>query len=733
MAIQYQENGRIFTLHTDHSTYQMKADSYGNLLHLYYGDRTEGSMEYMLTFEDRGFSPNPYEAGDDRTYSLDALPQEYPYQGSGDFRSPAFAVEQAGRSYGLNLRYAGYEICKGKYSLPGLPAMYGEGQEDAESLKIRLTDEVSGLAVTLLYGVFPGYDIITRAVCVENGGDGPAALKRVYSACLDFLHGEYDLIQFYGRHAMERNFQRTALCHGAQVIGSRRGTSSHQYNPFLILAGRETTEASGPCYSMSFVYSGPFKAEAETDQYGQTRMAMGLQDEMFSYELKPGERFFGPEVIMGYSGQGLGALSRSIHKAMRRSLCRGKYKTIPRPVLINNWEATYFDFTGEKILDIARQAKDLGVEMMVLDDGWFGNRDSDFSGLGDWQVNVKKLGGSLVSLVSRINGLGMKFGIWVEPEMVSEDSCLYREHPDWAFAVPGRKPVRGRSQLVLDFSRKEVADYIFDSICQVLDSAHIEYLKWDKNRSIADVYSAAGKTAGGDSPGSVLYRYMLGLYDFLERLTKRYPDLLIEGCSGGGGRFDAGMLYYTPQIWCSDNTDAVDRIRIQYGTSFGYPISAVGSHVSAVPNHQTGRITPMKTRGVVAMAGSFGYELNLNAISDEEKNCVREQIDAYHKYWHLIHDGEYYRLTNPFEDREAAAWLFVREDRGEALLNSVTLKAHGNPLTLYVRLEGLEPGAMYRDEDTGAVYPGAGLMSAGIPIPPMTGEYQAWQVHLRRI
>ena len=280
MAIQYQENGRIFTLHTDHSTYQMKADSYGNLLHLYYGDRTEGSMEYMLTFEDRGFSPNPYEAGDDRTYSLDALPQEYPHQGSGDFRSPAFAVEQAGRSYGLNLRYAGYEICKGKYSLPGLPAMYGEGREDAESLKIRLTDQVSGLAVTLLYGVFPGYDIITRAVCVENGGDGPAALKRVYSACLDFLHGEYDLIQFYGRHAMERNFQRTALCHGAQVIGSRRGTSSHQYNPFLILAGRETTEASGPCYSMSFVYSGPFKAEAETDQYGQTRMAMGLQDEM---------------------------------------------------------------------------------------------------------------------------------------------------------------------------------------------------------------------------------------------------------------------------------------------------------------------------------------------------------------------------------------------------------------------------------------------------------------------
>lgn len=742
MAIQYQENGRIFTLHTDHSTYQMKADSYGNLLHLYYGDRTEGSMEYLLTYGDRGFSPNPYEAGEDRTYSLDALPQEYPYQGSGDFRSPAFAVEQADRSYGLNLRYEGYGIRKGKYSLPGLPAMYAEagGQEDAESLEIQLADTVSGLAVTLLYGVFPAYDIITRAVRVENKGNAPAALKRVYSACLDFLHGQYDLIQFYGRHAMERNFQRTALGHGALVMGSRRGTSSHQYNPFLILAGRETTETSGPCYSMSFVYSGPFKAEAETDQYGQTRMAMGLQDEMFSYELAPGETFLGPEVIMGYSGRGLGTLSRSLHKAMRHSLCRGKYKTAPRPVLINNWEATYFDFTGEKILEIARQARDLGVEMMVLDDGWFGKRDSDVSGLGDWQVNEKKLGGSLGSLAEQINGLGMKFGIWVEPEMVSEDSNLYREHPDWAFSVPGRKPVRGRSQLVLDFSRKEVADYIFGCICQVLDSAHIEYLKWDMNRSIADVYSAAGSAAegtdwktGNSSPGSILYRYMLGLYDFLERLTRRYPDLLIEGCSGGGGRFDAGMLYYTPQIWCSDNTDALDRIRIQYGTSFGYPISAVGSHVSAVPNHQTGRITPMKTRGVVAMAGSFGYELNLNAVSDEDKKCVRALTEAYHKYWHLIHDGAYYRLTNPFEDREAAAWLFVGEDKDEALLNAVTLESHGNPLTLYIRLEGLEPGAMYRDEDTGVLYPGAGLMSAGIPLPAMTGEYQAWQVHLRRI
>ena len=385
----------------------------------------------------------------------------------------------------------------------------------------------------------------------------------------------------------------------------------------MIIAGNGTDEDHGSCYGMSFVYSGNFKGEAEKDQFNQTRVSMGLQDELFEYMLLPGEIFEAPEVVLSYSRKGLSALSRNYHRVYRQHLCRGKYKTIPRPVLLNNWEATYFDFTGDKIYEIAKQASELGVEMLVLDDGWFGKRDSDFSGLGDWSVNEAKLGGTLNSLVTRINSLGMKFGIWVEPEMVSEDSELYRAHPDWAFTIPGRKPVRSRSQLVLDFSRPQVVDHVFGQISQVLDSANIEYVKWDMNRSITDVYSAMARKNG---QGEVLHRYMLGVYDFLERLCKRYPNLLIEGCSGGGGRFDAGMLYYTPQIWCSDNTDAIDRIRIQYGTSFGYPVSAVGSHVSAVPNHQTGRTTPMKTRGVVAMAGSFGYELDLNKITDEDKS-----------------------------------------------------------------------------------------------------------------
>lgn len=727
MAIIFDKENQIFTIQTNNTTYQAQVDRYGFLLHLYYGGRVNGSMEYLLTHYDRGFSGNPYDAGEDRTYSMDALPQEYPCQGNGDYRSPCLVIKNQNGTSSCDLRYQRHKIKNGKYGIPGLPAVYAEDHQ-AQTLEICLEDPVSKVQVILLYGVLPEYDVITRSVKVINSGTGFITLEKVQTVCLDFMAGDYDLIQFYGRHAMERNMQRTPIAHGAQVIGSRRGTSSHQYNPFMVIAGKGTDENQGSCYGLSFVYSGNFKGEAEKDQYNQTRITMGLQDELFSYRLCPGETFDAPEVVLSYSKRGLSALSHNYHKAYRRHLCRGKYKTTPRPVLINNWEATYFDFTGDQIFNIAKQAAGLGVEMMVLDDGWFGKRNSDCSGLGDWFVNEAKLGGTLKDLVNRINGIGMKFGIWVEPEMVSEDSDLYRAHPDWAFAVPGRKPVRSRSQLVLDFSRPEVVDALYNQICDVLDSANIEYVKWDMNRSITDVCCAV---AQDDRQGEVLHRYILGLYDFLERICRRYPDLLIEGCSGGGGRFDAGMLYYTPQIWCSDNTDAIDRIRIQYGTSFGYPVSAVGSHVSAVPNHQTGRFTPMKTRGVVAMAGSFGYELDLNKITEEDKECVKQQIQEYHKYWNLIHNGEYYRLTNPFEELETAAWEFVSEDKAEVLLNVVTLNSHGNNPVPYIKLKGLEENGFYRNEEDGTVFSGAGLMEAGIPVPAMQGEYQSWQVHLR--
>lgn len=738
MSIHYQEEEKTFTIHTAHTTYQMKVDSYGYLLHLYYGAKTTGNMDYLLTFADRGFCPNPYDAGVDRTYSMDVLPQEFPAQGNGDFRSSALVIRNSNGAYSSDLRYESHIIREGKYALPGLPALYDNGEE-AQTLEIVLQDAMTKVRVILLYGVLPGKDMITRSVRVTNHGSDAVNLEKISSACLDFVQGDYDLIHFYGRHAMERNMERTRVMNGIQTIGSKRGTSSHQHNPFLILAEKTTTEQHGCCYGLSFVYSGNFKGEVEKDQFNQTRALLGLQDELFSYRLDTDETFQAPEVVMSFSAQGLERLSHNYHRAYRENLCRGKYKLRPRPVLINNWEATYFDFTGDKIYDIARQAAELGVEMLVLDDGWFGSRDSDNAGLGDWYVNEDKLQGTLDSLVKRINGLGLKFGIWVEPEMVSEDSGLYRAHPDWAFQIPGRRPVRGRNQLVLDFSRQEVRDSIYDQLCGLLDSANIEYVKWDMNRSITDVYSAL---ADSGRQGEILHRFVLGLYEVLEKLLQRYPDLLIEGCSGGGGRFDAGMLYYTPQIWCSDNTDAIDRIRIQYGTSFGYPVSAVGSHVSAVPNHQTGRITPMETRGITAMAGSFGYELDLNKISEEEKSCVKKQIRQYHKCWEMIHNGKYYRLTNPFSDTETAAWEFVREDKSEALVQLVILEHHGNMPARYIKLRGLDAEADYRlaelegagnAEDGGRTYNGAALMQAGLPVPQELIQYQAAQMHFVRV
>lgn len=726
MSIFFDEKDRTFTLHTVGTTYQMQVDSFGYLLHLYYGRKAAGCMDYLLTFYDRGFSGNPYDAGNDRTYSMDVLPQEFPCFGTGDFRSAAFVVKNADGSIACDLRFRDYSIKKGKYSLSGLPAVYASDTE-AETLEIYLEDPVTNVQAVLLYGVLPERDIITRAVKIINQGQGRICIEKIQSACLDFVSGKYDLLTFYGRHAMERNFQRTAVMHGNYVIGSRRGTSSHQYNPLLILAEQTASENAGSCYGMSLMYSGNFKGEAEQDQYQQTRILLGLQDEQFSYPVEPGDSFIAPEVILTYSSEGLNRLSQNLHTCIRKHVCRGKYKEEVRPILVNSWEAAYFDFTGETIYDLAVQAKEAGIEMVVMDDGWFGKRDDDNSGLGDWIVNEKKLGCTLGELIGRINALGVKFGIWIEPEMVSEDSDLYHAHPDWAFTIPGRKPGRSRNQLVLDFSRKEVVDYIFDQLCKVLDQGNVEYVKWDMNRSLSDVYSAAAT-----DQGKVFHDYVLGVYDFLERLIERYPDMLIEGCSGGGGRFDAGMMYYTPQIWCSDNTDAVDRVKIQYGTSFGYPVSTVGSHVSDVPNHQTGRVTSMHTRSVVAMAGTFGYELDLGKLSAEEKKEIRVQIADYKKYSPLILNGRYYRLSNPYTD-ETGSWAFVSEDQQEVLLNVVVLEMHGNMTVPYVKLQGLSEDASYQEEKSGRIYSGSALMEMGIPIPARMKEYPAYQMYFKKI
>lgn len=720
MAITFNETTRIFTLTTAHTTYQMQADAQGYLLHLYYGARTAGEMDYLLNYGDRGFSGNPNSAGNDRTYSLDALPQEYPSLGTGDFRNYALNIENADGSQCCNPVYITHEIEAGKYTLKGLPFVRAE-ENEAETLKIILEDPVTKVELHLLYGVLEKEDIITRSVIIKNAGKAPVTVKKAQSACLDFLHGDYDLIKFHGRHAMERNMERMPVSHESIRIGSRRGTSSHQYNPGVILAGKNTNEDSGSCYGMLFVYSGNFLVEAEKDQYDQTRIQMGLTDELFAYPLEAGAEFTAPEVILSYTNKGLSRLSQQYHHCIMNHICQGKYVHANRPVLINSWEAAYFDFTGDTIVELAKEAKALGIDMVVMDDGWFGKRNDDNSSLGDWYVNEEKLGGTLTKLIERVNAEGVKFGIWIEPEMVSEDSDLYREHPDWAITIPGRKPVRSRNQLVLDFSRKEVRDEIFKRICAVLDQGNVEYIKWDMNRSLADIYAP-----------NVTYDYVLGVYDFLEKLTNRYPDILIEGCSGGGGRFDAGMLYYAPQIWCSDNTDAINRTRIQYGTSFFYPVAAMGSHVSAVPNHQTGRVTSMHTRGVAAMSGTFGYELNPALLNAKEKAEIRAQLAQYREYQELIREGDYYRLSNPFQDN-FAAWMVVSDDRSKALVSVIRLTAEANPPAAYVTLKGMEEDAFYREKTTGKVYPGAALMEAGILLPAAVSEYEAYQIELERV
>ncbi len=714
MAILFDPDKKIFSLHTAHTTYEMQVDALGYLLHLYYGERTYSPMDYVLTYADRGFSGNPYAAGMDRTYSLDALPQEYPSLGTGDYRNAALKIKNENGVESADLLFKSYEIRDGKYTLQGLPAVWAN-EAQAQTLEIVLADENAHVEVHLLYGVLEDIDIITRSVLIQNTGTGQITVEKAAAACLDFVQGDFDVLRFYGKHAMERDLERTPLGHGTISFGSRRGTSSHQYNPAVILAEKGTTETAGSCYGMLFVYSGNFSCEAEKDQYDQTRLLLGLNEELFSYPLAEGETFTVPEVILSYSANGLSALSQQYHTCIRDHVCRSKYVHMPRPVLINSWEAAYFDFTGDTIVDLAKEAASLGIDMVVMDDGWFGKRNDDNSSLGDWQVNEEKLGGSLSQLIDRVHAQGVKFGIWIEPEMVNEDSALYLAHPDWAIRIPGKKPVRSRNQLLLDFSRKEVRDHIFDQICAVLDQGSIDYVKWDMNRSMADVYA-----------GNLTYDYVLGVYDFLERLCRRYPDLLLEGCSGGGGRFDAGMLYYSPQIWCSDNTDAINRTRIQYGTSFFYPVCTMGAHVSAVPNHQTGRVTSFHTRGVTAMAGTFGYELNPALLSEAEKQQIRQQIKTFKKYEMLINAGTYWRLSDPFTD-EIAAWMSVSKEKDQALVSVVRLMAEANQATVYVRLQGLKPQTMYIEEQSGKVYSGAALMYAGIPLPPFTQEYEAYQ------
>lgn len=725
ISVKKENKELLFTLSTDESSYQMKADRHGVLLHLFYGERlNEGDdLSRLIFMTDMGFSGNPACAGTDRAYSLDTLPQEVSGFGAGDFRDSMVELLHEDGSRAAEFYFDSYEITDGSYRVDGMPALYDTNATKGETLVITMREATSDIELKLFYGVYEKENVVTRAAKLINKGKKRVSVQKLLSMNLDMMFFDTDMIYFTGRHAFEREPERVPVRHAKTEIKSVRGMSSHQYNPAFILCGKKADEDSGRCYGFCLAYSGNFTASAQKDQKNQIRVQMGINPDGFCYLLGKNEELMTPQVIMSFSKDGLTRLSQQYHDIIRENMCRGKYKHEKRPVLINNWEATYFDFDGQKLLNIAEQAAELGIEMLVLDDGWFGKRDDDNSGLGDWFVNEKKLGGGLQEIGGRINDMGMKFGLWFEPEMISEDSDLYRAHPDWALAIPGRKPNRARNQLVLDMSRTDVRDYLFERMSDILSSAPIAYVKWDFNRSICDMYSHASEP---EHSGGLYHKYVLGVYDLLERLLARFPDILLEGCSGGGGRFDAGMLYYSPQIWCSDNTDAINRLTIQYGTSFFYPVSSVGSHVSACPNHQTGRSVPLKTRADVAMSGSFGYELDLGKLTDEEKLQVKEQIAQFHDLYELTHEGDYYRLAAP--KGGFMAWAFAAKDKRRAFLTLVRLEAEGNPLPVHVCMKGLDKDKIYRcilKNDASVINSGAAFMNGGITIPWTMGQYES--------
>ncbi|MBY0163986.1 alpha-galactosidase [Cytobacillus firmus] len=729
MSIHFHEDLGIFHLQSDRSSYVIELVRGVYPAHAYWGRRIRDNRVLGL-LERRGrasFSPMPFR--EDASFSLDSLPQEYPGYGSGDFRQPAYQVQLANGTTVTEAEYVRHRIYSGKPKLEGLPAVYTEQDDEADTLELELVDRVSGLTIYLSYTVMKAFDAISRSVSFRNDSKENMTLLRAMSASVDMDHSRYDLLHLHGAWARERHVQRRRLSPGMQGIESRRGSSSHNHNPFLALLSEGAGEEFGEVYGFSLVYSGSFSAQVEVDQYDTTRVTMGLNPFDFTWLLEPGQSFQTPEAVMVFSAEGLGGMSRRYHKMYRTRLCRGQFRDATRPVLVNNWEATYFNFNADKIEQIASAGRDLGIELFVLDDGWFGKRNDDTTSLGDWVVDKNKLPDGLEDLVKRVRGLDMEFGLWFEPEMISPDSDLYRQHPDWCLHVEGRRRTEGRQQLILDFSRQEVGDAVADMVRGILRSAPITYVKWDMNRNMTEIGSAA---LPPERQRETAHRYMLGLYRVMEQLTTEFPHILFESCSGGGGRYDPGMLYYMPQTWTSDNSDAVSRLKIQYGTSLVYPLSSMGAHVSAVPNHQVHRNTSLRTRGHAAMSGNFGYELDLTAFSEQEKEEVREQVKLYKEIRHLVQFGDFYRLRNPFEGNEAA-WTIVSEDRSEAVLYYFRILSEANEPIRWLRTMGLDPEGDYKCLEDGNIYGGDRLMNAGLAVPPMHGDFQSFIWRFERV
>lgn len=719
----------LFFLNGESSTYVAGVSADGFLCHIHWGGRvspTPRAAESMLA-EAIAFSPELRAVSGGKT-GLDILRYEYPTSNTGDFRMPAVDVRHPDGSTGLRLKYTGHRTVQGKPLLAGLPAVYAAGPGEASSLEIDLLDEKSGLCVTLTYTVFKDRDVVARSARLFNRGAGTLVVTRALSASLDIADSNFDMIHLPGAWARERWVERHRLHSGAQLIGSRRGASSHQHNPFFCIASPDTSETKGEVRGVSLVYSGNHIGGAEVDQRFNTRLSAGIHPEGFSWTLEPGESFQTPEAVLAFSTDGLSGLSSQYHRLYRERLVRGPWRDRERPVLINNWEATYFDFHSDHLVEIARRAASVGIELFVLDDGWFGKRNDDASSLGDWETNTDKLPGGLPALAEKISALGLKFGLWFEPEMISPDSELYRAHPDWCLHIPGRERTEARNQLVLDFSRGELVDAIANRISAILRSAPISYVKWDMNRHLTEVGSSS-LPAGRQ--GEVAHRHILGVYRLMDHLTREFPEVLFESCSGGGGRFDPGMLYYMPQTWTSDNTDAISRLKIQMGTSLVYPPCTMGAHVSDVPNHQVHRSTPMRTRGHVALAGQFGFELDLSKLGPQDLEETARLVRLAKETRHLLREGDFLRLADPFAGN-LAAWMFVSPDRGEALVTAVLSLAEPNVAQPRLRLRGLDPNANYRlTGEPGHVWPGDWLMESGLTVP-LSRDFESVLWHLVR-
>ncbi|MFX3619189.1 MAG: alpha-galactosidase [Sporolactobacillus sp.] len=712
MPIFINEKAKEFHLQTKNSSYLFGVLKNQQLGQFYYGKkiRNRDSFAHLAKMERRENIVNTY--AEDPIFAPGLTRQEYPAFGTGDFRYPAFMTEQKNGSRITNFQYKSYTLIKGKPKLEGLPATYAESGDDVETLDILLTDELIGVDLHLVYTVFEKYDAVTRNARFENHGSESIKLNGAMSASVDLPDQNYVMMQFSGSWARERHLYERALKPGVQSISSTRQASSAQQNPLLILRRPDATEDHGSVYGFSLVYSGSFLAQAEVDDYSVTRVTLGINPFEFSWKLDSGKSFQTPEAVMVYSADGLTGMSHSFQTLYRERLARGKWRDQERPILINNWEATYFNFNEDKIVSIAEQAKHLGIELFVLDDGWFGHRDDDTTSLGDWFADQKKLPNGVRGLSERIRSLGLKFGLWFEPEMISKDSELYKNHSDWMIHTPGRSDSPARNQFVLDFSREEVVDYLYERMASAIREAKLTYIKWDMNRHISELYSAA---LPPEQQAELGHRYILGVYRLYDRLTTQFPDVLFESCASGGGRFDPALLYYAPQAWTSDDTDAIERLKIQYGTSFVYPISSMGAHVSAIPNEQIHRITPLKTRAAVAFFGAFGYELDVTRMSEKEKEEVKAQIRFFKENRKLIQFGDFYRMESPYEeDGNLTSWIVVSPDKKEALAARFQILNQPNPKFDRIYFKGLAPEKRYALEGSDQTFYGDELMNAGL-------------------